>query len=320
MRALLDSLPTLSLRLVSIRYAAQDTHLFEFASPDGAPLAAYEPGAHIDLHLPGGLMRQYSLARPYRADQGYLVGVKLDAKTRGGSKWLHDQARVGASFQVGAPRNNFPLKEDAPHTVLVAGGIGVTPIWCMAQRLEEIGAAFDLHYAVRARADAAFLAELERMTPKVRLHVDVEAEAVLDVPAIVAAAPGGSHLYCCGPAPMLEAFEAAAAGRPAESVHVEYFSAPELTPLAGGFIVVLARSGREFEVAPGSTILETLRSAGLTVPASCEQGVCGTCETTILEGRPDHRDLLLTPAEKASGKTMMICCSGSLTQRIVLDL
>ena len=119
---------------------------------------------------------------------------------------------------------------------------------------------------------------------------------------------------------MLEAFEAAAAGRPAESVHVEYFSAPELTPLDGGFIVVLAKSGREFEVAPGSTILETLRKAGLNVPASCEQGVCGTCETTILEGAPDHRDLLLTPAEKASGKTMMICCSGSLTDRIVLDL
>ena len=310
----------LTLRLTAIRYAAQDTNLYEFAAPGGEPLPTYEPGAHIDIHLPGGLMRQYSLARPYRADRGYLVGVKLDAKTRGGSKWLHDQARVGAMFQVAPPRNNFPLKEDAPHTVLIAGGIGITPICCMARRLEEIGAPFELHYAVRARADAAFLAELERMAPRVRLHVDVEAEAVLDVPAILAAAPAGAHLYCCGPAAMLEAFEAAASDRPADTVHVEYFSAPEPTPLEGGFIVMLARSGRAFEVAPGSTILETLRAAGLTVPASCEQGVCGTCETTILEGTPDHRDLLLTPAEKASGKTMMICCSGSLTDRIVLDL
>ncbi len=316
----MDSQPTLSLRLLAIRYAAQDTHLYEFAAPDGRPLPAYEPGAHIDLHLPGGLMRQYSLARPYRADQGYLVGVKLDAKTRGGSRWLHEQARVGATFEVGGPRNNFPLHEDARHTVLIAGGIGVTPIWCMAQRLEEIGGSFELHYAVRTRADAAFLAELERMAPRARLHVDVEAEAVLDVPAILAAAPAQAHLYCCGPTPMLEAFEAAAAGRPAEEVHVEYFSAPEMKPLEGGFIVVLAKSGREFEVGPGSTILETLRKAGLTVPASCEQGVCGTCETAILEGTPDHRDLLLTPAEKASGKTMMICCSGSLTDRLVLDL
>ena len=173
---------------------------------------------------------------------------------------------------------------------------------------------------MRSRADAAFLAELERLAPRVKLHVDVEAEAVMDVSGAVAAAPRDAHLYCCGPAPMLEAFEAACAGRPAEQVHVEYFSAPEMKPLEGGFIVVLAKSGREIEVAPGSTILETLRKAGLNVPASCEQGVCGTCETRILEGTPDHRDLLLTPAEKASGKTMMICCSGSLTDRIVLDL
>ena len=312
--------PTIPLRLVAIRYAAQDTNLYEFAAPDGRPLPAYEPGAHIDVHLPGGLMRQYSLARPYRADQGYLVGVKLDAKTRGGSKWLHDEARVGVVFEIGGPRNNFPLREDAPHTVLIAGGIGITPVWCMAQRLEEIGTSFEVHYAVRTRADAAFLAELERMAPRLKLHVDVEAEAVMDVSGAVGAAPAGAHLYCCGPAPMLEAFEAAASGRPADEVHVEYFSAPELKPLEGGFIVVLAKSGREFEVAPGSTILETLRKAGLNVPASCEQGVCGTCETAILEGTPDHRDLLLTPGEKASGKTMMICCSGSLTDRMVLDL
>jgi ferredoxin-NADP reductase len=309
-----------SLRLIAIRYAAQDTNLYEFAATDGRPLLAYEPGAHLDVHLPGGLMRQYSLARPYRADQGYLVGVKLDAKTRGGSKWLHDGARVGTRFEIGGPRNNFPLKEDAPHTVLIAGGIGITPIWCMAQRLEEIGASFEVHYAVRSREDAAFLAELERMAPRLRLHVDVEAGGVLDVAAIAASAPEGAHLYCCGPAPMLEAFEAACKGRPAETIHVEYFSAPQLKPLEGGFIVVLAKSGREFEVAPGSTILETLRQAGMNVPASCEQGVCGTCETRILEGTPDHRDLLLTPGEKASGKTMMICCSGSLTERIVLDL
>jgi ferredoxin-NADP reductase len=204
--------------------------------------------------------------------------------------------------------------------VLIAGGIGVTPIWCMAQRLEEIGAAFELHYAVRTRADAAFMDELEEMAPKARLHVDVEAEGVLDVPAILKAAPKGAHLYCCGPTPMMEAFEAAAADWPEEQRHVEYFSAPQLKPIEGGFVVVLGKSGREFVVPPGSTILETLRQAGLNVPASCEQGVCGTCETRILEGTPDHRDLLLTPAEKASGKTMMICCSGSLSERLVLDL
>jgi ferredoxin-NADP reductase len=231
-----------------------------------------------------------------------------------------EQARVGQTFEIGGPRNNFPLVEDAPHTVLIAGGIGITPIWCMAQRLKEIGASFEVHYAVRTRADAAFLDELERMAPRLKLHVDAEAERFLDVPAITRAAAPDAHLYCCGPAPMLEAFEAATSGRPDALKHVEYFSAPELTPLEGGFVVVLAKSGREFAVQAGSTILETLRAAGLNVPASCEQGVCGTCETRVLEGVPDHRDLLLTPAEKASNQTMMICCSGALTDRLVLDL
>ncbi len=311
----------LTLRLTAIEWAAQDVNLYEFSAPDGAPLPAYEPGAHIDLHLPGGVMRQYSLARPYRADRPYLVGVKLDAATRGGSRFLHEQARVGAMFEIGRPRNNFPLAEDARHTVLIAGGIGVTPIWCMAQRLFEIGASFELHYAVRSRADAAFLHALEQMAPdQTRLHVDEEAQGVLDVPAIVDRAGADAHLYCCGPAPMLQAFEAASAGRPEGHVHVEYFSAPEMKPIEGGFIVVLAKSGRELQIAPGTTILETLRKAGLNVPASCEQGVCGTCETRVLEGTPDHRDLLLTPAEKASGQTMMICCSGALSERLVLDL
>jgi ferredoxin-NADP reductase len=309
--------PLLTLRLVSIRYAAQDTNLYGFAAQDGAPLPAYGPGAHIDVHMPGGLMRQYSLVQPYRAGEPYLVGIKRDAATRGGSRFMHDQARVGALFQIGGPRNNFPLAEDAPYTVLIAGGIGVTPLWCMAQRLEEIGAPFELHYAVRSRADAAFLAELER---RARLHVDAEAQGVLDVAAILAAAPKTAHLYCCGPVPMLQAFEAAAADWPETQRHVEYFSGPPLKPIAGGFVVALARSGREFVVPPGSTILDTLRAAGLTVPASCEQGVCGTCETRVLEGTPEHRDLLLTPAEKAAGKTMMICCSGSLSERLVLDL
>lgn len=310
----------LTLRLDAIRYAAADTHLFELRSPDGAPLPPYEPGAHVDLHMPGGLMRQYSLSRPYRADQGYLLGIKLDAGTRGGSRFMLTQARVGERFDVSRPRNNFPLDETAPHSVLIAGGIGVTPIWCMAQRLDALGAPFELHYAVRTRADAAFLAELETMAPRTRLHVDAEAEAVLDVPAILAAAPREAHLYCCGPGPMLAAFEAAAADWPEAQRHVEYFSAPPAEPLEGGFVVVLARSGRELVIPPGSTILDQVRAAGITAVSSCEQGVCGACETAVIEGVPDHRDLILSPSERKAGKTMMICCSGALSDKLVLDL
>jgi vanillate O-demethylase ferredoxin subunit len=143
---------------------------------------------------------------------------------------------------------------------------------------------------------------------------------VLDVAAIVARVPQGAHLYCCGPLPMLEAFEKAAAALPRERRHVEYFSSPNAPAVEGGFIVVLARSGREIAIPAGITILEALRAAGLSVPASCEQGVCGTCETKVIAGRPDHRDILLTPEEKASNKTMMICCSGSLDPKLVLDM
>ena len=195
----LESTSTRTLRLTAIRYAAEGIHLYDFTGPDGGPLPAYEPGAHIDLHLPDGLMRQYSLARPWRADRAYQVGVKLDPKTRGGSRWLHEQARVGGLFQVGGPRNNFPLAEDAPHIVLIAGGIGVTPIWCMAQRLAEIGASFEMHYAVRSRADAAFLHRLEAMSPPARLHVDEEMGGVLDVAAIAAVASSNASSMGAGP-------------------------------------------------------------------------------------------------------------------------
>ena len=310
----------LTLRLEAIRYAAADTHLFELVSPDGAPLPPYQPGAHIDLHMPGGFLRQYSLARPYQEGQGYLIGIKLDAATRGGSRYMITQARVGERFDVSRPRNNFPLHEEAAHTVLIAGGIGVTPIWCMAQRLETIDADFALHYAVRTRADAAFMAELETMSPRARLHVDAEAASVLDIPAILTAAPKGAHLYCCGPGPMLAAFEAASAGWPEDQVHVEYFSAPPPEPLEGGFVVVLARSGRELVIPPGSTILEEVRAIGIPAPSSCEQGVCGACETRVIEGVPDHHDHILSPSERKENKTMMICCSGSKTDKLVLDL
>jgi len=190
----------------------------------------------------------------------------------------------------------------------------------MAEHLAGRGQHFSLHYAVASRGSAAFLPDLRRFVPELNLHVDAEQGSVLDIAAIVAAAPVGAHYYCCGPVPMLAAFEAATAHLPAGQAHLEYFKAPETAPAAGGFTVVLARSGRTLFVPEGTTILQTLRDAGLTATASCEQGICGTCETGVLEGTPDHRDLLLTPAEKASGKTMMICCSGSHTDKLVLDL
>jgi len=311
----------MKLRLVSIAYAAEGTNTYEFGLPDGSVLPAYQPGAHIGLHLPNGIAREYSLTRPYKAGEGYVVGIKRDPASKGGSRYIHDNLRVGQILEIDGPKNNFPLHTGDAPAVLIAGGIGVTPIWCMAQHLETQSRAFELHYAARTREEAAFLKEMTPLGAKLHLHIDAEQGGrFLDVGAIVRAAPANAHLYCCGPLPMLEAFEKAMEALPIERKHVEYFASPNAPAVEGGYTVVLARSGREVQIKPGITILETLRALGMNVPASCEQGVCGTCETKVIEGRPDHRDILLTPQEKASNKTMMICCSGSLDARLVLDV
>lgn len=311
----------MKLRLVSITYAAEGTNTYAFGSLDGAVLPPYEPGAHITLHLPNGIARDYSLTRLHKTGEPYLVGIKHDAASKGGSRYIHENLRVGQILEIDGPKNNFPLHVGDAPAVLIAGGIGVTPIWCMAQYLLTKGRAFELHYAARTRDEVAFLKEMAPLSNRLHLHIDAEQGGkFLDIGAIVRAAPANAHLYCCGPLPMLEAFETAMEALPAERKHVEYFSSPNAPAVEGGYVVVLAHSGRQVEIKPGITILETLRTLGMNVPASCEQGVCGTCETKVLEGRPDHRDILLTPQEKASNKTMMICCSGSLDARLVLDL
>jgi ferredoxin-NADP reductase len=310
---------TLRLRLVAIRYAAEGIHLYEFASPDGAPLPAFTAGAHVDLHLPNGLVRQYSLCNAQDERHRYVVGIKRDAASRGGSSYIHEQLKVGAVVQVGVPRNHFALREDAAHTVLVAGGIGITPIACMAQRLAALGRSFEVHYGVRRREEAAFLDVLPR--ERLQLHLDTEhGGAPLSVQALVARAPANTHFYCCGPGPMLDAFELACVGRPVDHVHLERFTAAAPAAADGGFTVQLARSGKSLFVAPGSTILDALRAGGVSIQASCEQGICGTCETRVLAGTPDHRDSLLSDEEKRANQVMMVCCSGSKGELLVLDL
>jgi len=312
----------LQLVLTRIELAARDTNLYTFERADGGSLPAAEAGAHIGLRLPNGLERQYSLVVSDPTPASYVVGVKKDAASRGGSSWIHDELKVGMSLQIDVPRNNFPLKEDAEHTVLIAGGIGITPIYSMTRRLESLGRAFDLHYSCRSRADAAFSRELSAK-PNAHIHFDDEAGGkLLPIVDIVLAAPRGAHLYCCGPAPMLAAFEAACQsdGRPQSNIHVEYFTQKYEAATSGGYIVRLARSKRELAIPDGKSILQCCLDAGLKVDHSCEEGICGACETKVLEGTPDHRDSILSESERASGKTMMICCSGSKSPRLVLDL
>ena len=308
----------LRLRLQRITYAAADINLYEFRSPEGAQLPAFAAGAHVDLHLPNGLTRQYSLSNSQDERDRYVIGVKKDASSRGGSRCVHEQLRVGMIVPVGAPRNNFPLHEEATHSVLIAGGIGITPIACMVRRLRDRGLSWELHYSARRREEAAFLDQLGAQ--HVQLHIDEErGGAFLDIQAIVRHADTNAHLYCCGPAPMLDAFESAALGRPPGQIHVERFS-PAKAAGGGAFFVELAKSGRRIFVEPGQSITDALRSHGVEVQTSCEQGICGTCETRVLAGRPDHRDELLSDSEKAANDVMMICCSGSKDDLLVLDL
>ena len=313
--------PQLLLR--QLRREAEGIVSYEFVSADEAPLPPFTAGAHIDLQLPGGLVRSYSLVNDPAERHRYVVAVDRAADSRGGSAWMHSVPRPGDRIAASTPVNDFPLYEDAPLSVFIAGGIGITPFMAMAARLNALNRAWRLHYAVRSRQRAAYvqaLQALDRSGNAVHLHCTGEDMERPDIAAIVREAPAGSHVYCCGPNGMLEAFSTACSGLAPQRVHLERFSASQEAATAGGYEVRLARSGRTLSVEPGRTLLDTLLDAGVQVQYSCSQGICGTCCTPVLEGTPDHRDDYLTQEEKAANRAMMVCCSGSLTPRLVLDI
>ena len=306
---------------------AQGISVWEFESISGEDLPPFTAGAHIDLHLPNGLVRSYSLCNSQDEHHRYVVAINKDAHGRGGSKLIHETLRAGDRLKITTPHNNFPLVEDAKHVVFIAGGIGITPIYGMIQRLEQLGGSWELHYSTRVPEMCAFKDKFEMLEVgrhgRVHFNFDhLPGGKVLDLDRLIGTLPFDAHYYCCGPGPMLRAFESAciAAGIPSGQVHVEYFTAREAASTEGGFTVVLQRSGKSFEVSSGSTILDTLLANDVAVPYSCMQGVCATCETRVIDGIPDHRDSVLSPEEQASNKTMMICCSGSKSKTLVLDI
>lgn len=289
-------------------------------------LPDFAAGAHIDLLLPNGMARSYSLVSSPQERGRYVVAVSRDERGRGGSQFIHENLRVGDVIDVRPPRNLFPLEEKAEHTMLVAGGIGITPIFTMARHLTELGRSWDLLYCARSAAEAALLEQIAALTDGVDRRIERRFNEELgyippDFVQMVAQAPANTHFYCCGPTSLMEDFGKAARDIPRERVHTESFTPVEAGGSdLGGFTVVLERSGITLFVPQGETILNVVRAAGIAPIAMCEEGTCGTCEVAVLDGVPRHRDHVLSEEDKEEGATMMICCSGCKGDRLTLDL
>lgn len=284
--------------------------------PLGAPLPAWEPGAHVDLVLGPGLERQYSLCGDPADVMSWRVAVLREPAGRGGSAHVHEQLGQGDKVRVRGPRNHFALRP-APRYRFIAGGIGITPVLPMVAAAEAAGAEWTLLYGGRSRDSMAFTGELARYGDRVTVAPQDET-GLLDLGSVLDGLPEGTLVYCCGPGPLLDAVEARC---PAGALHLERFQPKEQQ--AGEeteFEVELAQSGRTLTVAPGVSVLDTVRAAGVEVLYSCAEGTCGTCETDVLEGTPDHRDSVLSAEERETGETMMICVSRCAGKRLVLDL
>ena len=322
----MSSASTLSVRVASKTSEALDICTLELVAANGAPLPAFAAGSHIDVQLPGGITRQYSLCNDPQETHRYLIGVLRDPASRGGSRALHDQVQVGQLLQISAPKNHFGLAHAAQRSLLLAGGIGVTPILCMAERLAITGADFELHYCTRSAARTAFRDRIAAsgFAQRVQFHFDDGAPAQqLDLVALLAAPQPGVHLYVCGPQGFMDAVltTARAKGWPEEQLHYEFFGAAvAATDSDASFEIQLASSGRIVMVPKDQTVTQALAAAGVDILMSCEQGVCGTCLTRVLAGVPEHKDSYLTPEERAANDQFLPCCSRAKTPLLLLDL
>ncbi|MCP3720628.1 PDR/VanB family oxidoreductase [Paraburkholderia sp. CNPSo 3281] len=307
---------------------AADIAVFELEPVGGGSLPPFSAGAHIDVQVGPGLVRQYSLCNAPDEHHRYLIGVLRDPGSRGGSRSLHDNVHEGAILQISEPRNHFPLVK-GDNYLLFAGGIGVTPILCMAQRLAAVNARFTMHYNCRSSDRAAFAQQIasSEYSGNVQIHFDDGPESQrLDTKSAIpmwSPALKDTHLYVCGPGGYIDFIVGAAkvANWPTENVHLERFSAQPMTSGADApFSVKLASTGKTYEVPAGRTVTQALADHGVAIPVSCEQGVCGACITRILDGLPDHRDAYFTEDEHALNDQFTPCCSRSKSPVLVLDL
>ena len=316
----------LSVKVSKKSIEAEDIVSFELVHPDGDILPAFTAGSHIDVHMGDKLIRQYSLSNDPAENHRYLLGVLKEVDGSGGSLTMHEQVKEGDLLQISQPRNNFHLLEEAEYSLLLAGGIGVTPILGMAQRLASLGKNFDIHYCTRSRERCAYYDQLKISTfaEKVNIHFDNgPKEQRLDIPALLRDYPEGANVYVCGPAGFMEVVISNAEQHwPSGAVHREYFSAD---PAAGhdndcSFEVKIASSGEIYTIPAEQSIVEALLEHDIEILVSCEQGICGTCLTAVIEGEPEHRDMFLSEAEHDANDQMTLCCSRSRSDILVLDL
>jgi ferredoxin-NADP reductase len=315
----------LRLQVAGVRSEAKGVVALELHHPLGEALPAFAPGAHLEVHLPNGLVRHYSLSNSPAERDRYCIGVGLAPNSRGGSSFVHESIRRGDQLLVSEPRNHFPLVTDAQAYCFVAGGIGITPLLSMIRWCIEHGKAWRLHYCVRSRQRAAFYEELQSFDgarETLHLHADDEqAGRRFDPREALLGLAAGAHVYCCGPASLMSAVERASQQRPAGTVHFEWFAAKS-TPTAEqlAFTVKLRSSNVALAVGPRQTVLGVLEHHGIPVPSSCREGTCGTCQTGIVEGVPDHRDSVLSAQQRAANDCMMVCVSRARSEVLVLDL
>jgi len=308
----------------AMRMEAQGIFSYELVDPQGQALPEVTAGAHVDVQLPGGQVRSYSLAGDPADRSCWLLGVLKETQGRGGSRAMHEQVRVGDGLKVGPLRNAFALANQAEHTVLLAGGIGVTPIKAMAHALVAQGASFELHYCARTPGHAAFVAVLQALVPPGQLHLHFDQgdpQQGLDIAALLASPKPGTHVYACGPAGFMKACAEATAHWPADQVHAEHFKAPEApvsVGVEGGFEVRLMRSGATLQVGPDQTIVRAIELSGRRVPTSCLSGLCGACKVGYTEGEVDHRDYILNDDERKHCLT--VCVSRATSKVLCLDL
>lgn len=318
---------TIPVRVVAAETLAEGIRLLKLATLDGSMLPAWEPGSHIDVHLGDDITRQYSLCGSYADTSVYEVAVKREIESRGGSKFVHESLRIGSELSISTPRNHFKLSTESRHSLLLAGGIGITPIISMARLFHDQAHPFELLYFTRSENHAAFRDELDSapLSDSCRLLFGQERDAVeTTLDEALRNRREGGPLYLCGPQAFMDTVRMVAArhGWPDDAVHLEYFAAsvPAHTEPQTSFDVKLARSDKTFTIPAGQTIVDVLRKHGTEIETSCEQGICGTCVVNVLEGCPDHRDYFLTANEHERGDCMAICVSRSRSRLLVIDL